>query len=137
MKLNPYLMFNGNCADAFKFYEKVLGARILTMMTYGDTEACKDSPPAMRDKVIHGRITIDGQVVMASDAPSDRYNTPKGMTLTLSVEQPAEAERVFHALEDGGTVTMPIQETFWAKRFGMLTDRFGTPWMINCEKAQM
>ncbi len=137
MQLNPYLMFNGNCAQAFRFYEKTLGAKIVAMMTYGDTPAAKDSPPAMRDKVIHARMTIDGQVVMASDAPADRYDTPKGITVTLNIQDPAEAERTFHALADGASVTMPIQETFWAKRFGMLTDRFGIPWMVNCEKAQM
>ena len=137
MQMNPYLTFNGQCRAAFAFYEKVLGAKIIAMMTYGDTPAAKDSPPAMRDKVVHARMTVDGQVVMASDAPADRYEPAKGFSVTLGIQEPAEAERVFHALAEGGTVSMPIQETFWAKRFGMLTDRFGIPWMVNCEKAPM
>ena len=134
MQLNPYLTFNGNCAEAFKFYEKALGAKVVMMMTYGDTPAAKDCAPGMSDKVIHARMTIDGQVVMASDAPAGRYSTPQGTVLNLGVKEPAEAERIFQALSDGATITMPIGETFWAKRFGMLTDRFGTPWMVNCEK---
>jgi len=84
--------------------------------------------------VMHARLIVGDEVLMGSDAPPDRYEPMKGITVTLGVDEPADAERIFSALAEGGTVQMPIQQTFWAARFGMLTDRFGTPWMINCEQ---
>jgi PhnB protein len=140
MQLNPYLNFNGQCEAAFKFYEKVLGGKIVMMMTYGDMppEACGDGkmPDAARKLIAHTRMMVGDVALMGSDAPHDRYQKPQGTVVNVGVDTPSEAERVFQALSDGGNVTMPIQETFWAKRFGMVTDRFGTPWMVNCEKAQ-
>lgn len=91
-------------------------------------------PAERRKKIIHARLVGNGMLLMGSDAPPDRYEPMKGFSVTLNVNEPAEAERVFNALADGGSVRMPLGETFWAKKFGMLTDRFGTPWMINCEK---
>jgi PhnB protein len=91
-------------------------------------------PPDWRGKIAHTRMTVGGTLLMGSDSPPDRFEPMKGITITLGIDEPAEAERVFQALAPGSTVTMPIQETFWARRFGMLTDRFGTPWLINCEK---
>ena len=134
MQLNPYLSFNGQCEAAFKFYAEVLGGQILATMTYGETPMADQTPPEWRGKIAHTRMTVGGTLLMGSDSPPDRFEPMKGITITLGIDEPAEAERVFHALAAGGTVTMPIQETFWARRFGMLTDRFGTPWMINCEK---
>jgi PhnB protein len=142
MQLNPYLMFNGQCEAAFKFYEQVLGAKIVAMLTYADMpeSARANSPecsgPTSQKTIMHARLMVGDAVLMGSDAPADRYEPAKGITVTLGIDEPAEAERVFHGLAEGGSVTMPIQETFWARRFGMLTDRFGTPWMINCEKPQ-
>ena len=92
------------------------------------------TPREWRDKVMHARLIVGDEVLMGSDAPPDRYEPMKGITVTLGVDEPADAERIFSALAEGGTVQMPIQQTFWAARFGMLTDRFGTPWMINCEQ---
>lgn len=92
-------------------------------------------PAERRKKIIHARLVGNGMLLMGSDAPPDRYEPMKGFSVTLNVNEPAEAERVFNALADGGSVRMPLGEMFWAKKFGMLTDRFGTPWMINCEKA--
>jgi PhnB protein len=135
MKMNPYLGFNGNCEAAFRFYEKVLGGKVVAMMKYADTPMAEQTSADFKSKIVHARMLLGDDVLMGSDAPPDRYEAAKGINITLGVEQPAEAERLFAALSEGGAITMPIQETFWAQRFGMCIDRFGTPWMINCEKA--
>ena len=136
MQLNPYLSFDGRCEAAFKFYEKALGGKIVAMMTFAETPMKDQVPADQHGKIVHARMTVGDEVLMGSDAMSGRYEPTKGMTVTLSIEQPAEAERVFRALSEGGTVTMPIAQTFWAERFGMLVDRFGIPWMVNCERPQ-
>jgi len=135
MQMNPYLYFDGDCEDAFKFYEKVLGAKIVTMMTHEGTPAAEHVPAQWRSKIIHARLTIGDQALMASDAPPEHYKKQGGFSLNIGTNDPAEADGIFHALAENGTVTMPIAETFWALRFGMLVDRFGIPWMVNCEKA--
>ncbi len=135
MQLNPYLTFNGQCEAAFKFYERALGAKIEAQMTFAGTPAEQHVPPEWRSKIIHARLTIGEQVVMGSDAPPDRYQPPKGISISLNMKDPKEAEQKFNALAEKGTVQMPLQETFWAARFGSVTDQFGIPWMINCEKA--
>jgi PhnB protein len=135
MQMNPYLYFAGNCEEAFKFYEKVLGAKIDALMTHENTPAAKDAPPEWQKKILHGRMTIGDQVLMASDAPVEHYQKQGGFSLNLGFTDPVEAERIYRALAEGGTETMPIAETFWAVKFGMLVDRFGIPWMVNCEKA--
>lgn len=134
MKLNPYLSFNGNCATAFRFYEKVLRGKIPMMMTYGESPMKDQTPAESRDMVMHTRLIAGDAVLMGSDAPPGRYQETKGMMVALAVDTAAEAERIFHALAENGKVEMPIAETFWAVRFGMLTDQFGIPWLINCEK---
>jgi PhnB protein len=134
MQLNPYLSFNGNCDEAFQFYQKVLGGKIPFKMTYGESPMAKETPKELLDKVMHTRLLVGDKVLMGSDAPPGRYEKPQGFHVTLGVETAAEAERLFKALSEKGTVGMPIQETFWAERFAMFTDQFGTPWMINCEK---
>ncbi len=134
MQIIPYLMFNGNCEEAFKFYEKCLGAKIDNMMTYEGSPAAEHVPPEMGKKVIHARLLVDGAVLMGSDVAPKDYEKAKGISVTLQIPDPAQAERVFHALAENGQVTMPIQQTFWAVRFGMLVDRFGIPWMVNCEQ---
>jgi PhnB protein len=136
MQVNPYLTFRGQCETAFKFYERVLGGKIEAMMTYGGSPMADKTPPDWQKKIMHARLTIGSEILMGSDAPPDRYEPMKGISVTLGIEKPADAERIFHALAENGTVQMPIQETFWAARFGMLVDQFGTPWMINCEKPQ-
>jgi PhnB protein len=136
MQMNPYLTFKGQCEAAFKFYEKVLGGKIVAMMPHEGTPAADHVPAEWRSKIMHARLVLaDDKVLMGSDAPPGMYEEMKGFSVTLGIDKPAEAERIFQALAEDGTVRMPIQETFWATRFGMLTDRFGTPWMINCEKA--
>jgi PhnB protein len=135
MQLNPYLVFNGQCETAFKFYEKALGGKIEGMMTFGASPMAQQAPPDWKNKIMHARLVVDGQALMGSDAPPDRYQKPAGFSVSLQVKDPGDAERVFQALAENGTIQMPIQKTFWSVRFGMLVDRFGIPWMINCEQA--
>ena len=134
MELNPYLTFSGQCEAAFKFYEKVLGGKIEAMMTFGSSPMAEQTQPGWRNKIMHARMSVSGKTLMASDAPPDRYEAMKGFMVTLGIDDPGEAERIFRALSEKGTIQMPIQKTFWAERFGMLVDQFGTPWMVNCEK---
>ena len=134
MEINPYLLFNGQCEEAFKFYEKSLNGKIEAMMPHEGSPAEQHAPPNWLKKILHARINIGGQIVMASDAPPGSYEKPRGFSVSISIKDPKEAEKMFNALADKGTIQMPIGPTFWAERFGMLTDRFGIPWMINCEK---
>jgi PhnB protein len=136
MQMNNYLFFNGNCEAAFKFYEKCLGGKIEAMMTHEGTPAASNVPPDWAKKILHARLVVGDAVLMASDAPPEHYSKPQGFSININVTDPAEAERLFKALSESGNVTMPIAETFWAVRFGMFTDKFGIPWMVNCEKAQ-
>lgn len=135
MQINPYLVFNGQCEIAFKFYERCLGGKIKSMITHELPEVAGQTPPEWRKKIMHAVLTVGDQVLMGSDRPPEHYEKPKGFSVSINIAQPAEADRIFHALAENGNVQMPIQETFWAARFGMLVDQFGIPWMINCEKA--
>src|ERR1700756_948822 len=134
MQLNPYLSFNGQCESAFKFYEKCLGGKILFMMTYGDSPMAEQTPPGWRNKILHATFAVGDDRLTGADALPETYQKPQGFSVTLSIGAPAEADRVFALLSEKGEVQLPIQETFWALRFGMLVDQFGTPWMINCGK---
>ena len=135
MKWNPYLNFGGNCQEAFKYYERVLGGKILAMMTHAEIpgEAQAQLPPGWKNKIMHARLEIGDNVLMGSDAPPDRFQKPQGFFVSIHTDDPEEAERIFAALADNGNVHMPLQQTFWAIRFGMLVDKFGIPWMVNCE----
>jgi PhnB protein len=135
VQLNPYLNFNGQCAEAFRFYERVLGGRIEVMMTHGESPIANEVPPEWRDRILHARLVVGDQVLMASDSPPEYYEKPQGLYVSLHFEKPADAQRIFQELAQDGTVTMPFEKTFWASGgFGMLVDRYGTPWMINCEQ---
>ena len=136
MRINPYLSFKGDCEAAFKFYAECLGGKIGMMMTYAQSPMAEQTPANWRNKVMHARIEIDDQLLMGSDAPPERYAPMQGVMISISVTEPAEAERIFHALAEKGSVQMPIQQTFWSPRFGMLTDRFSTQWMVNCEPEE-
>jgi PhnB protein len=136
MQVNPYLNFNGQCAEAFRFYEQVLGGKIEAMMTHGESPTAGEVPSELHDRILHARLVVDGQALMGSDSPPEYYAKPQGLYVSVNVETPADAERIFQALVENGTVIMPFEKTFWAAGgFGMLIDRFGSPWMINCEKA--
>jgi PhnB protein len=135
MQIVPYLAFDGQCEAAFKFYEQCLGGKIVAMITHAQMPAEMKCPEEWGSRIMHARLLVGDAVLMGSDAPPEHYHAAQGMLVSLMVDDAAEAERIFGALADGGSVQMPIQETFWAVRFGMVTDQFGTPWMINCEKA--
>lgn len=128
MKLNTYVNFAGKCAEAFRHYEKHLGAKPGMMMTHGQSPDQSHYKPEWKDLVLHATISIDGTELMGADIPN--AEPMRSAYLSLRVESDAEAERVFSALSDGGKVFMPIQETFFATRFGQLQDRFGVNWMI-------
>ncbi|SLN63321.1 VOC family protein [Oceanibacterium hippocampi] len=133
MLLAPYLTFYGNCRAAFEFYEMALGGKIMAMISFADMPADATAPEIANDLIMHAHMTIGEQTLMASDAPPEQAGSPtQGICLSLQVDDAAEAETLFGRLAEGGTVQMPLQETFWATRFGMVTDRFGTPWMVNC-----
>ena len=134
MQVNPYLFFNGNCEEAFKFYEQLIGAKIEAMMTHEGTPMAGHGPEGWDSKIIHASMIIGNTRLMASDAPPADYSKPQGLSVSLSVETVEDAERIFAGLAENGTVQMPIGETFWAVRFGMVVDRFGIPWMIGCDR---
>jgi len=132
--LVTYLSFNGECEAAFRFYEKVLGGEILMMMRYADAPPDVPRTPEIANRVMHVRLRVGDRLLMGGDAPSQFFSKPQGFSVSIMVDDPAEAERVFAQLGDAGKIMMPIGPTFWAQRFGMLIDKFGTPWMVNCER---
>ena len=136
MRLNPMLTFNGQCEAAFKFYAQCLGGKIATMLSYGDSPMAEQVPPEWRDKIVHATLYAGDMVLMGNDSPPEHYEETKGFSVVLGIADPADAERTFHALAENGTVRMPLQQTFWSPGFGMLTDQFGIPWMINFEQAR-
>ena len=131
LKLQPYLYFDGDCRAAMDLYREVLGGEILTMMTYGEAPPGL-AGPEWQDRILHATLRIGDQELAGSDAPPGRYQPPAGFDVTIALDDLDEAKRVFDALSEGGSVTMAMQETFWTRGFGMLTDRFGVRWMINC-----
>ena len=135
MQLNPYLNFNGQCEEAFKTYEKCLNGKIEFLMTHEQSPMADKTPTEWKKKIMHATLRFGEQVVMGADVPPQYYQQPQGFAVSISLSDPAEAERIFKELSAGGVVRMPLEKTFWAERFGMFTDRFGTPWMINCEAA--
>lgn len=131
-QLNAYLGFNGNCAEAVQFYATVLGAQVQTLLRVRDSPMAADSPPEVQDQVMHAHVVHpSGFSFMAGDAMGMPYEGVKGVSMTLNFDTTDEARRAFDALAAGGQVTMPMGESFWARAFGMLTDRFGVPWIVN------
>jgi PhnB protein len=136
MQVNPYLYYSGNCEAALKYYEKALGAKIEMMMTHESAPAEMPTPPEWKKKIMHARATIGGAAIMASDAPPGHYHKPQGFSVSLLVEDLADAERKFKALSDGGRVDMAFAKTFFAKGFGMCVDKVDIPWMVYCPAEQ-
>jgi PhnB protein len=131
MKIHAYLIFDGQCAEAFRFYAEVLGGE-LQVMPFADSPACGDVAPEQRDRTMHACLNRDGELLMGSDTmPGDPYDGIKGCHISIQAEDMAQAERLYRALAAQGSVQMELQKTFWAEGFAMLTDRFGVPWMIN------
>lgn len=133
MNLNPYLNFPGTCEEAMNFYAKALGGTVEAMMPFEGSPMEKHVPPEALKMIVHARISFGDRVLMGSDATPDRFKTPQGFSVSINLTDVDEAERIYKELSAGGRVDMELQQTFWAKRFSMFVDRFGTPWMINCE----
>jgi len=135
MEITPYLTFRGDCRRAFELYAATFGGTIEMMLTAGESPMAAQVPKERHASIMHARLRVGSTLLMGSDAPPEMYEKAQGFSVSVSVATPAEAERVFAALGMDGTVRMPLQQTFWATRFGMVTDRFGIPWMVNCEQA--
>lgn len=134
VQLYPNLTFDGQCEAAFKFYEECLHGTIIFLMTYENTPMDLQAPAEWRKKVSHATFAIGDLMFSGSDALPGGYQKPQGFAVQFNLADSAEAERIFEALSENGTVQSPMQETFWAERFGMVIDQFGIPWVINCEK---
>ena len=134
MALNPYLYFDGQCEAAFRFYEKCLGGKITFMMSWEGSPMAGQTPPGWAMKILHAALASDDGLLEGCDAMPGEYKKPQSFCVMLNPKDAAEAEGIFSALSEAGTVQIPIAETFWALRFGKVTDRFGMPWLINCEK---
>ncbi|HYJ88313.1 MAG TPA: VOC family protein [Pyrinomonadaceae bacterium] len=131
MQLCPYLLFNGDCEEAFKFYEQLLGGKIEGMTRHTGSPAEQHVPAEWRDKILHARMIVGDSILLASDAPPGNYEQPQGFSVSILLKDPAEAERMFNALSENGVVKMAFSKTFWSPGFGMCVDRFGIPWMVN------
>ena len=132
MKINAYLSFNGNCEEAIAFYAETFGGKIAFKITNEESPMAMETPEGWQKKIMHARMSVNGQVLMASDAPPGHFHKPQGFSVSLTVGDPAEAEQKFKALCEGGSVNMPFGKTFFSKGFGMGIDQFGIPWMVNC-----
>lgn len=132
LSTSSYLLFDGNCREAFDFYAEVLGGDIVMMMTGAESPMAEEMPAEFSDKIMHACLKVGHWKLMASDCPPGMFEKPQGFHVQIAFEDEQQAEKTFTQLADGGTVQMPFEPTFWANRFGMLVDRFGTPWMINC-----
>ncbi|WP_133500820.1 VOC family protein [Cognatilysobacter terrigena] len=140
MQLIAYLAFDGNCREAFEFYRAALGGEFVYVATFGESPMAADMPPETHDRLMHIHLQVGGAALMGSDGGGGEgceASTAAGSTtVNISVDTPDEAERIWAKLSEGAQVTMPLAPTFWAQRFGMLKDRFGKPWMVNCPTAQ-
>ena len=134
MHINTYLNFNGQCDEAFKFYEKLLGGEIKFKMTWGESPMAKDLTVEAQNFIMHASLKIGDGDLMGADSPPGRYTKPTGMNVSIHVKDAAEGERIFNELAQDGEVQMPFQKTFWSAGFGMCVDRYGIPWMVNTEQ---
>jgi PhnB protein len=134
MQLNPYLSFNGQCKEAFDFYAGVLGGQVEFMMTWGEMPEANQFPAETHNLIMHATVRIGDSTLMGADSPPGRYEEPKGISISLHFNDKAEGGRVFKALSEGGSVTMPFEQTFWSPGFGMCIDRYGIPWMVNTDQ---
>jgi len=134
MKLNSFVYFDGNCEEAMKTYAGILGGEVVATMRYEDMPGEQSYPPGMDKKVAFSRLVADEAVLMGSDCQGP-YMPMQGVCIAINVAEPEKAESAYNALLEGGSTIMPISETFWAHKFGLVADRFGVQWMINCEKS--
>ena len=133
MQLITHLSLKGQCEAAFRFYEECLGGTITLMLRHGDSPMAADSP-ALNDTIVHATLKFGEQTLTGADVAEDQYVRLQGFALQLNIDDEDEAQRVFEALAEDGVVHLPLQKTFWAARYGMVTDRFGVPWEINCSQ---
>ena len=133
MQVVPYLSFNGQCEAAFTLYAKCFGGQLGELHRYGGSPMADQVPPDFADKLMHATVTLGDRTLMGADMAPSQFEAMKGFSLSVQTKDPAEAERVYRELSEGGTIIMALEKTFWAERFGMFIDRFGTPWSINCE----
>jgi len=133
MQINPYLSFKGDCEAAFKMYERCFGGQPVSIFRYAGSPMADQVAADWQDKVMHGSVSVGEQVLMGADVAPDAYEPPKGFSLSIELKSTSEAERIFRELATDGKVVLPLEKTFWAERFGMVVDRFGIPWLINCE----
>jgi PhnB protein len=134
MRIDPRisLIFNGECEAAFTLYQQCLGGAVTFRLTWGDSPMADQAPADWRDKILHATLTVGSTVLSGGDVLPGQYEHPRGFQLQLNLDDAGAAERIFTQLADGGRVTVPLQQTFWAQRFGAVVDRFGIPWGINC-----
>jgi PhnB protein len=132
MKLSFHLSFNGRCEEAFRFYENKLGGKVLGMLTYGNSPMAGQVSEQWRGKIVHATMTVGDAVLAGADVSPEKYQQPRGFSVLLSVDNPADAELMFDVLAENGAVGMPLQKTFWSPAFGVLVDQFGIPWEISC-----
>lgn len=136
MEVTTYLTFKGDCEAAFGFYQQCLDGRLGGVFRYAGTPYADQVPADWQDKVMHASLTLGHQVLMGADVAPERYEAPKGFSLSLQMSRAADAERIFDQLSAGGTIKTPLEKTFWAERFGVLVDRFGITWLINCDGSE-
>src|SRR5262245_5323123 len=134
MKINAYLSFDGQCREAFELYARVLGGKIVFLQTIGDSPMAASMPPEAHGRVMHVTMHVGDQVLQGADAPPGYFTQPAGFCVALHFDTAEAGEKCFNALAEGGKVQMPYQATFWAKGFGMLIDRYGTPWILNADQ---
>lgn len=136
MQVSVHLSFNGDCRQAMERYCELMDGEIVSMTEFGNTPAGGEVPDEWQNKIVHATMSLGGVVVAAADIPPERYQPSQGFNMFVELEEPGEANRVFDALAEAGEVQMPMQETFWAKRFGVVVDRFGIPWEVNCSRDE-
>lgn len=139
MRIEPRisLVFNGECDAAFTLYQQCLGGSVTFRLTWGDSPMADQAPAEWRDKILHATLTVGGTALYGGDVLPGQYEHPRGFQLQLNLDDAAAAERIFTQLADGGRITVPLQQTFWAQRFGAVVDRFGIPWGINCGEREV
>ena len=135
MQVSPHLTFNGQCEAAFRFYERCLGGKVVTMLAYGSSPMAERVPLEWHRKIVHASLAVGATTLSGADALPEEYVQPRGFYVLLSIGDVPDAERAFHSLAEGGEVKMAIQKTFWSPCFGVLVDQFGIPWEVSCEQA--
>lgn len=134
MRIDFHINFSGQCKEAFEFYQAILGGET-SFLTYGDSPAKDYTPSGWRTKIVHGSFKLDGLEIAGADVLPEHYYKPSGFQLLLQLTSEVESQRIFIALSESGSITMPLQKTFWSPCYGIVVDRFAIPWEVNCTDA--